>query len=1062
MAIDVESLFDRYPFVGTVQVWQPERGYGKIFHSGHGVMFFAHFRNRKGTTQAERAKRTDLSGKRCVFHVGYLPQRHEDRRPLAVSWVIEDDVKGGLAQYDQARTVAVQQWSAVRLAEVLRATWYRDIWRGHQKVRPLARDLLLIERVDALLKSPTNLHDYLLLLRAKAESPSFDESPAQRQHALLEGVERLDGDLSRLLEGILPSEVAKVAASMPAEAQSILTAELRRAFVAMSIAVDIESDGESIYQIGASWEGGEELLYDKRAAGADLRTALKRLTDLSKGRWLVGHNITAWDIPILRKHDPSLFLDNRAWDTLLCSWLFAPWRTTHALVTSEDAHQAHKDASAALDLFKGQISMVPDYRLLTLAGGGRASGTPLDDLLSALPDIAGRSYPEAPTYLKQCQTQEVKTGPVVIPEWRLPECAWVPRVTYRWPRGHADPLHIVLSPSRVAEYAKRHDESLETRAMAAVIEDAAAHNVEVLPCMIPHWLRARLRDLVKACASATPGASTRKVVKDFSDLGETDVKAMTAEASWQVCTFSSLRGLPADDREDFLPSDSVTLVGVEEGKLDLLEKVKELSPQEVETAFQGERLRPTNQKLLRVTAPVGLRKLVPEVGDRYTYWLEHDPVKSRSAEHRPWCLWRSDLHVSEAGVHPDQWPQAMAWPDWLDRDTGGNLARDFVWPSSGSRAAYWQDTLARFLSLGSLGSDGTVLVLLLAHEEELPSVISALCALHLTLEVRDRRPLRQLEALRKEGYCFAADTLNHADQWLGAAELLHSEVRLVIEAVPLAQWWMCLTDEEKSQSSSGHDILAQDEAHRGRREAAATSEEDEEENTSGDDDVLADDDTAPVQLKRGLVAETSFQDAVLISTKRFAGPWIKTLLRSNAATRIPIVIDPRLWSVAPLARDLFQRMEVEYTPLSGEQLQTFGQLRDDFGQLTRERPPEDYEAYRKFLQNHWGHPDFKESQRAAIQAIVPNDSDVLVRLPTGEGKSVLFQIPALLRGDKTKRLTLVITPLRALMADQTRTLWGMGFHESVDYLSADRDPWVLSEVYQGILDNRIKLLFVAP
>jgi superfamily II DNA helicase RecQ len=97
-----------------------------------------------------------------------------------------------------------------------------------------------------------------------------------------------------------------------------------------------------------------------------------------------------------------------------------------------------------------------------------------------------------------------------------------------------------------------------------------------------------------------------------------------------------------------------------------------------------------------------------------------------------------------------------------------------------------------------------------------------------------------------------------------------------------------------------------------------------------------------------------------------------------------------------------------------------------------------------------------------MEAIIPNDSDMLVRLPTGEGKSVLFQVPALVRGLKTQRLTIVVTPLRALMADQVRSLWGMGFFQSVDYISGDRDPWITSEVYQGIIDNRIKLFYIAP
>ena len=48
------------------------------------------------------------------------------------------------------------------------------------------------------------------------------------------------------------------------------------------------------------------------------------------------------------------------------------------------------------------------------------------------------------------------------------------------------------------------------------------------------------------------------------------------------------------------------------------------------------------------------------------------------------------------------------------------------------------------------------------------------------------------------------------------------------------------------------------------------------------------------------------------------------------------------------------------------------------------------------------------------------------------------------------------------MKDQVEGLWQRNFTESVDYLSGGREPWMNHEVYQGILDGRIKIIFVAP
>ena len=48
------------------------------------------------------------------------------------------------------------------------------------------------------------------------------------------------------------------------------------------------------------------------------------------------------------------------------------------------------------------------------------------------------------------------------------------------------------------------------------------------------------------------------------------------------------------------------------------------------------------------------------------------------------------------------------------------------------------------------------------------------------------------------------------------------------------------------------------------------------------------------------------------------------------------------------------------------------------------------------------------------------------------------------------------------MRDQAEGLWKRGLSDSVDYLSGGRDPWINQAVYQGVLDGRIKLLFIAP
>ncbi|KAI0274720.1 ATP-dependent DNA helicase [Gloeopeniophorella convolvens] len=108
------------------------------------------------------------------------------------------------------------------------------------------------------------------------------------------------------------------------------------------------------------------------------------------------------------------------------------------------------------------------------------------------------------------------------------------------------------------------------------------------------------------------------------------------------------------------------------------------------------------------------------------------------------------------------------------------------------------------------------------------------------------------------------------------------------------------------------------------------------------------------------------------------------------------------------------------------------------------------------LSDVFGFPSFRLSQEAVIRRIVEDNENALVLYPTGGGKSLTYQVPALcLEG-----ITLVISPLIALMRDQVDALCSRGVKAaSLDSsLTADRAAFVKQEVRSGSL----KLLYVAP
>lgn len=107
-----------------------------------------------------------------------------------------------------------------------------------------------------------------------------------------------------------------------------------------------------------------------------------------------------------------------------------------------------------------------------------------------------------------------------------------------------------------------------------------------------------------------------------------------------------------------------------------------------------------------------------------------------------------------------------------------------------------------------------------------------------------------------------------------------------------------------------------------------------------------------------------------------------------------------------------------------------------------------------------GNP-WRSYQVPYLDLIIPGKTDELITLPTGGGKSLLFQGPALFKSAFTNRLTVVVTPLKALMEDQVKNLWNKGFYGTVEYLNSDRGSDV-QLIYRSLAGGELSLLFVTP
>ena len=113
------------------------------------------------------------------------------------------------------------------------------------------------------------------------------------------------------------------------------------------------------------------------------------------------------------------------------------------------------------------------------------------------------------------------------------------------------------------------------------------------------------------------------------------------------------------------------------------------------------------------------------------------------------------------------------------------------------------------------------------------------------------------------------------------------------------------------------------------------------------------------------------------------------------------------------------------------------------------------ERLRDLLRSRFGHASFRPNQEAVCQEVVAG-RDVLLVMPTGAGKSLCYQLPGIARGDTT----IVVSPLIALMEDQTDKLRQQGFR--AERIHSGRDRLESRRVCKEYLAGELDFLYIAP
>ncbi|UUV13450.1 DNA helicase RecQ [Clostridioides difficile] len=109
----------------------------------------------------------------------------------------------------------------------------------------------------------------------------------------------------------------------------------------------------------------------------------------------------------------------------------------------------------------------------------------------------------------------------------------------------------------------------------------------------------------------------------------------------------------------------------------------------------------------------------------------------------------------------------------------------------------------------------------------------------------------------------------------------------------------------------------------------------------------------------------------------------------------------------------------------------------------------------EILSKYYGYTSFRKGQESIINSIL-NEKDVLAIMPTGGGKSICYQIPALILDG----MTIVISPLISLMKDQVDALKAMGI--SAAFINSSLSSKEFNEILNNIRKNNYKILYIAP
>ena len=378
------------------------------------------------------------------------------------------------------------------------------------------------------------------------------------------------------------------------------------------------------------------------------------------------------------------------------------------------------------------------------------------------------------------------------------------------------------------------------------------------------------------------------------------------------------------------------------------------------------------------------------------------------------CTWQDVLQAYRS-IDPATVEKAIRGVKWrvITPPRGESASGPFN-PASPKRLDYWH----RLLPAVEAACSGSKSAILFVHRlEEIEKLVEIIQGAF-TGDVR--RCIRRLE--RRGGLLVL-----HESEWgRTLAECLPRHTLLILEKMP----------------ESNSDVkVAEDASDLG----------DSDENESGDDPDLESDDVVDTFIKVPRADKSQPTPDLQEMAKM-------TLWQRKGEKSDFVCLDARLWNERTRAPFTFEQVPCPWHAVVSRERMEQAAFRQTTGEFDLK---EDWE---EDICRWFDVKGLRPFQRSKLARILPRVSMPYeyVERATGGGKSLIFQAAALYRGATTGRLTVVISPLRALIHDQVGKLHGKGFALDVEALSGDMSRADIEDGYRRIAGGETKIVYTAP